>query len=167
MAGKEKTGRKIRFNILDVAVAVLLLGAIAGIMIRYSVVDRIGATSQKEEARITFVAAELRDSTTEAFVKGDVFYWKQNGMRVGTLESKDRNYSEVMIRNSDFEMVKAVNDSRYDVTGVIRASGIFTDDGFMLDGTQYIGPGKEMILQSKNITVTVTITEVSKAASGE
>ena len=72
-----------------------------------------------------------------------------------------------MIRNSDFEMVKAVNDSRYDVTGVIRASGIFTDDGFMLDGTQYIGPGKEMILQSKNITVTVTITAVSKAASGE
>ena len=74
---------------------------------------------------------------------------------------------EVMIHNSDFEIVKTYNDQRYDVTGVLRASGSFTDDGFMLSGTQYIGPGKEMILQSKNITVTVTITAVSKAASGE
>ena len=85
---------------------------------------------------------------------------------MGTLESKKRDYSEVIIRNSNFEMVKTYNDKRFDVTGELRATGSFTDDGFMLAGTQYIGPGKEMILQSKNITVTVTITAVTPV-SGE
>ena len=166
MAGSENR-KKLKFNILDVAVIVLLAGALAGIMMRYSVIDRIGTTSASDEAQIEFVAVNLRDITVNAFVEGDVFYWKQNGIRVGSLESKTRDYTEVMIHNSDFEIVKTYNDQRYDVTGVLRASGSFTDDGFMLSGTQYIGPGKEMVLQSKNITVTVTITAITPVSPGE
>ena len=159
--------KKFKFNILDIAVIVLIVGAIAGIMVRYSVIDRIGTTSASDEARIEFVAVNLRSVTVDAFVEGDLFYWKQNGICVGSLESKTRDYTEVIVHNSDFEMVKTYNDQRFDVTGVLRATGSFTDDGFMLAGTQYIGPGKEMVLQSKNITVTVTITDVTPVNAGE
>ena len=75
MTQGEKTKRKLKFNILDAAVILLLAGAVAGIMMRYSVVDRIGTTSSSEEAKIEFVAVELRESTVDAFVEGDVFYW--------------------------------------------------------------------------------------------
>ncbi|NLZ36273.1 MAG: DUF4330 family protein [Clostridiales bacterium] len=153
---------KLRFNVIDLAVIVIIIGAIAGTAIRYNLISRISSTGTSEEASISFIASDLRLSSVDGFVEGDVFYWKQNGIRIGTLESKTRDYNEVYIHNSDFEIIKSYNEQRYDVRGVIKAVGSFTDDGFMLGGTQYIGPGKEMLVQSKNILVTITITDVNK-----
>ena len=167
MADKEKSGKKLRFNILDAVVILLLAGAAAGIMLRYSIAENMGKKSRQQEALIEFVAAEVRESTYDAFVIGDKFIWKQNGKTVGTLEKRSSRAAEAIIRNSNFEMVKAANPARFDVTGTLKAYGVFTGDGFMLDGTQYIGPGKEMILQSKNITVTVTITKVTEVKAEE
>lgn len=160
--GEKKS--KLRFNVIDLAVIVIIIGAITGTALRYNLVSRISSTGVSEEANISFIAQELRLSSVDGFVEGDVFYWKQNGIRIGTLESKTRDYNEVFIHNSDFEIVKSYNEQRYDVRGVIKAVGRFTDDGFMLGGTQYIGPGKEMIIQSKNILVTVIITDVTKVS---
>ena len=42
MADKEKSGKKLRFNILDAVVILLLAGAAAGIMLRYSIAENMG-----------------------------------------------------------------------------------------------------------------------------
>ena len=164
--GKENR-RKLKFNLLDAAVILLVIGAVAGIMLRYNVASRLNAVSSTDQARITFVAKNLRSVTTDAFVPGDIFYWKQNGITIGTLESVNTNYSEVMIHDENFVIKKTINDQRYDVKGVILADGNDTGAGFMLNGTQYIGPGKEMVIRSKNIEVTVTITDVTVVTAGE
>ena len=78
MAGKEKTGRKIRFNILDVAVAVLLLGAVAGIMIRYSVVAMNSLTLPKRSSFKKFTISIFLSSFGNPAYKGKSRLYKPN-----------------------------------------------------------------------------------------
>jgi len=140
-----------------------VIGCIAGVAVRYNLVDRIVSTSANDEAEVTFLVQNVRMTSADAMVEGDVYYWKQNSMKVGTLISKEVANAVVYIVDAqNASITKNYSDIRYDVTGTLSVSGRRTDDGFMLDGTQYIGAGKEMILMSKNITVTVTILGVSE-----
>lgn len=154
--GKEK----LRFNIIDLLIILAVLACVAGIFMRYNIIGKLGSSSESDSVEISFVIRNIRMTSVDALKEGDVFYWKQNDMKVGELVSKTWDYAEVFIRDSDYTIHQTYNEEKYDVRGVLSATGSVTSDGFMLGGTQYVGPGKEMVLMSKNITVTVVITDI-------
>jgi len=155
------TKNKIRFNIIDFMIIIAVIGCVVGVALRYNVMDRIGLSSTTNVVEIDFEIFSIRPTSFDAMVKGDTFYWKQNNMEIGVLKEAQSHYSEVFMVNDDLELVKTFRDDRYDVQGTFTASGSMTDSGFMLGGTQFIAPGKQLTVYSKNIEVTLTVTAVN------
>jgi hypothetical protein len=151
---------KGKFNIIDFFIIVAIVGCVAGVFMRYDLATKIGLNSNKDEVEISFVVVGLREGSTEALVEGDTIYWEQNGMEIGKLVSKEISEAVHYILDDNYEYQKQYNKIRFDVRGVISSKGNMTDGGFMLNGTQFIAPGKELKIQSKNISTTVTVTAV-------
>lgn len=156
---------KSKFNVIDFFIIVAVIGCIIGVVLRYDLASKIGLSGNKDEVEISFLVIGLREGSTEALIEGDTLYWQQNGMEIGKLLSKTISQTEHFVLNDEYEYQKQYNDLRYDVRGVISAKGSMTDSGFMLNGTQFIAPGKDLTIQTKNITTTITVTEV-KLISG-
>ncbi len=152
--------KRIRFNIIDLVIILAVIGCFCGIALRYNVMDKIGLNNARDKVEIEFRIIGIRPTSYDAMVKGDTFYWQQNGMRIGTLKEAVSEYSKTYVIRDDQQIVCYEREDRYDVVGTITAEGILSEDGFMLNGTQQIAPGKEMKVESKNIAVTLTVTKI-------
>ena len=153
--------RKIKFNVIDVLIVLVLLGCMIGIFLRYDLKSKLGLDSRKTEVEISFLIIGIRQGSTEALVEGDTIYWKQNGMEIGQLMSKEVSNSETWVLDENYnKYIKNFDDLSYDVRGVIKAKGNIKESGFMLNGTQYLAPGKTFEVESKNISVALTITNI-------
>ena len=151
---------KGKFNIIDFLIIVAVIGCIAGVFLRYDLATKVGLNSNKDEVEISFIVVSIRRESTEALLEGDTIYWEQNGMEIGKLLSKEVTEEVKYVLDENYEYNKKFNEIRFDVRGVILAKGNMTENGFMLNGTQFIAPGKELKIQSKNITTSVTVTSV-------
>ena len=93
----------------------------------------------------------------------DTFYDKEHDCLLGTLESRQFMYSEAFITNERGEIIKTNSENkRYDVRGAVIGSGTFTDDGFLLDGVNYVAPGSTIHVQSRDLDVILTVTAVER-----
>ena len=155
---------KIRFSLVDLFIIIAVIAVATGIVMRFNLIDRIGLKSNSDTVIISFLIQDIKESSSDALVIGEMFYIESNGTQFGELISKKPQYAEAFIENSDGRLVKTQNENSYDVRGEFRATGRLTDKGFMLGGTQAITPGKRIYLESMNIMVTVMITSITPAA---
>ncbi len=174
MKEKKNTDKKTKFrpNVLDFLIVLVILGAIIGIGIRSGVVEKIITNSNATPARISFIAENISSASYDFFVKDEAFYSKTLGCYVGTLESTSSMPAKFLQSTANGEMIPVHSPAidpddptsesyRIDVEGSLIGSGLFTDEGFLVNGTTYIAPGSEFILESKSISVTVTILDIT------
>ncbi len=175
---KKSTKGKLKPNIIDFLIVILLLGALIGIMMRMDVVEKITLNGSAEPARISFMVQNISSSSYDCFENGTEFYSKTHGCYVGKLESAGAMPAEKLIPSIDGSMVSTVSPAmdendpnsesyRVDVRGNLIGSGIFSEEGFLLNGTTYIAPGSEFTMESRNITFTVLITDIQAMNSAE
>ncbi len=160
------SGGKLRLNIIDFLIVVVILGAIIGITLRFGLVERITNQSGLTDARISFLILDINGESSNYFSIGDKFYDVANDCELGVLESRQfipaeafivNEYGEIFKRNSSDE-----RNERIDVRGVLVGEGTFTEEGFLLGGTNYIAPGSTIHMQSTNIDVYMTVTAIEK-----
>lgn len=155
---------KLRLNIIDFLIVVVILGAIIGITLRYGLVERITNQSGLTSARISFLILDINDESSNYFTIGDKFVDATNDCELGVLESRQFIPAEAFIVNEYGEIFKRNSENdRIDVRGVLLGEGTFTEDGFLLGGTNYIAPGSSIHMQSSNIDVYITVTAIEKA----
>jgi hypothetical protein len=152
---------RVKFNIIDFLIIIAVLGCIAGVAIRFDLAGKLGLNSNKDEVEISFLILNIRVGSVNALNEGDTFYLgTTNGTEFGKLLSKEVTNSESYVLDDNFAYHKVYNDLRYDVRGVFSAKGSKTDSGFMLNGTQFMAPGKTIMIESKNISVSITILSI-------
>ncbi len=171
-----KKTNKLKPNIIDFLLVVVIIGAIAGIALRTGIVDKVVNNTSIEPARISFAVYDISNSSFDYFIAGDNFYSDTHGY-LGYLETKPiEQAAESYIEGVDGQLVKAISPSdpenpnrhdRIDVKGNLIGSGVFTEEGFLLGGTNYIAPGSKIIMESKNITVSVTITNIEPVSTAQ
>ena len=64
-------GGKLRLNIIDFLIVVVILGAIIGITLRFGLVERITNQSGLTSARISFLILDINDESWNYFSVGD------------------------------------------------------------------------------------------------
>ena len=171
-----KKSKKLKPNIIDLLLVIVVIGAIAGIALRAGIVDKVVNNVNVEPARISFAVYDINNDSYDYFIVGDSFYSDTHGY-IGSLESKpiDRA-AEGFITGYDGLLIKTESPSdpenpqkndRIDVFGELIGSGVFSEEGFLLGGTNYIAPGSQVKLESKNITVSATITDIEPVNSAE
>lgn len=141
-----------------IAIAVI----VTGVAFRYNILDRIGIKSNEDTVIISFLIRDIKESSADALVVDDIFYWETNKMEIGKLISKKPSFAEAFVENLDGILVKTYNENSYDVRGEIIAKGRIKDGNFMLGGTQFLAPGKTLYVSSRNIMVNMLITKITQ-----
>lgn len=161
MATKNKT----RFNGIDLLILILFIGCIAGIIVRYQVVDIVKSTNNQENASISFYVSDIKETSEEFFAEGDKFFIVETGDYLGTLEGGFVfEPAEEFNETANGEYVKSASVSgRSDVRGSLFSSGTFSNEGFLLNNTKYLAPGSTFAMQSGKILVTIVITDIKRA----
>lgn len=176
-ANVQKNGkRKLRPNIIDLLIVVAVIGAVIGIALRAGVVEKVVNNINVEPARITFMVYDINNDSFDYFNAGDAFFSDTHGY-LGTLEAKPLEMAaEAYIAGIDGTLIKTqspgdlydpTKNGRIDVKGSILASGFFSEDGFLLGGTNYIAPGSKVKMNSKNISVTATVINIEPINAAE
>ncbi len=160
------TGKKLRLNIIDFLILIVIIGAAVGIALRMGVVERVTNQSNMEEAKISFLIQDIQESSADYFKTGDVFYSENLECELGRLESRQIMPAEAFIANINGELIKThSSNNRIDVRATVIGVGTFTDEGFLLSGINFIAPGSEVRIQSSELDVNAIITSIERVSN--
>ena len=158
---------KLRFNAIDLVILILIIGCLAGLALRYQLINVIRSEGDSTSAIVSFYLSDIRFTSEDYFNEGDVFYLASEKEEFGVLEAgftfePAAEYN--MTRDGVYVKTSSVN-GRSDMYGSLRAKGTFTPDGeFLLNGTKYIAAGSELSVYSSNIEINIILTDVKPAA---
>lgn len=174
MTNEKKKAKKIAFNLLDWIIVISLLLAGVGIWFRYGLAEQWQNKKNTVTACISFSISDIKETsfTGGYFAEGNaVFNGDAGNNLIGHFAGEDKfgyvpakyyqhtKTGEVVIKHS-------VTD-RIDVVGAIISEGVMTENGFFYGGTTYIAPGQTVLLNTRDIKVSVLITDIEIVESVE
>ena len=162
-----------RGNVLDVAILLLLIAAVALIGYRYYQTNRAVDVEELDEYTLTFRAESVLPGAIEALRQGDAIYLA-DGTSVGRM-GYDRNgqgtcpvaVSEAgaLVRDADGNYVNAtVTDGSYlDIQGILFCDALASEDGIvLLGGVHAVTPGQHLTVHTETVTLRLTVVDVVK-----
>lgn len=174
MPTKEK--RKIKLNAMDYFIIIALILCVLGAAVRFGInaagglPGTLGSAIVMEEYIVSFKISDIRNTSTSYLTDGEVFYQKTTRQFFGTVEgnvSVTPALFYIEDINGNYIQTYAPENgdaTRVDVTGTIRVSGYMSESGFLLNGNTPLVANNAVQLLSKNLAVTVTVTDIAKAS---
>lgn len=148
-----------RFNVVDFFIIATIAACAIGAVVRFNLIDKLSIGAAKDTVEISFYIHNISDYSAQALTVGDNVY--SSGTYLGKLGTVDISKAEYYFENSEGILDLTYDERRYDVRGTIIGSGTMTEDGFMLNNNTYIAAGKELLVNTKNITVNILITNLN------
>ncbi len=153
--------QKHRFNIVDFVLITAVIACIIGIAIRYNLNHSTGRIQDK--AIVTVKIDSLLNEYVDALVEGDHFYYQTTGNPVGTLLSIETEPAEMRVVSNDGIISTLKHDQRVNVFCTLEAEGYDSENGFMLNGSTYIGSGTHIPVRSNRLETEILILNVEPA----
>ncbi len=165
--------KKQHLGALDVVIIVVVLVCAVSVGLRMFMTQNsdLDKNVQLDNYIVSFKVMGIRDSSAKNYLgKGTNFYLEESDGFFGTLrEGVTINDAESYYEMPDGSIVLAANNSSgdlyrvdaecsLDVTGKLDSNGYF-----LLGGNKYIGINKELMIYSKYLSITVLITDITKA----
>ncbi len=160
---KTETG-KIRFNIIDFLIIVIVIGCIVGVIMRYDIIDKLVLDSKRDEVKVSFMITGISPQIADQIKDGDEFYVVGASTSLGVLMDHTVSNAEKVEANENGFPVRSYDDTLRDVRGTFDSFGVQNENGFFLGGTLFIAPGKTLTIESRNVRISVIITEISQSA---
>lgn len=156
---------KVRFNSIDLLIVIVFIGCLAGLALRYQLVDMIKNAGDTQSANVSFYLSDIKETSEDFFAEGDKFFIAGSDEELGVLQNGFVfEPAEEFNMTADGSYVKSASvNGRSDMRGTFTSSGRFSDEGFLLNSTKYIAPGSELSIYSGKIEVTVKIVGVEEA----
>lgn len=186
IANKEKKTRepgKLRFNVIDLFIVVLVLACIAGIVLRFTVLDGMWNSQKLDEYYITFTASDLSYEQLQSIVQAadpenedlNWVYFADNNVKLGTLTSILNQNEEKLEFNAngtfiyvDYPDEEIDENKTWTVTGTVLCLGTYSErKGFLLNGNQYIGANSEVDVQIKDCDFTIVVDNIEVQLQNE
>ncbi|MBE6542309.1 MAG: hypothetical protein E7672_07675 [Ruminococcaceae bacterium] len=169
----KKTNSKKRLGVLDIFIIIIVLVCVASVVIRYVGIDnsQVSSEVQLDNYILSFNIKNIKDSSANNYMeKGTKFFIQSSGEYLGTLRegvtiSDAVRYYELQNGQSIAVPNTATGDLyRVDVEASLDVQGVLREDGtFLLGGNQYVAVNKEITVYSKYLTVTIMVTDITKA----
>ncbi len=150
----------IRFNVIDLLIIFTAIALIFSTVMRY----RSQSVLPKEEqvgVKIRFLIENLSEELVGGIAIDQKLYLTNEEMLLGTLQSLDIRKAQIAVTDENGAIVIMESNHAYDVYGTLHASGVMSENGFLLDGTTYLAPGQNCAVKSKNLAVSILITDIS------
>ena len=164
------TNTKKKLNAIDWFIIAVLLLCIAGAAFRVFIGsdNSLSGAVTMEKHVVFFKVENIRNSSTEYLAPGAVFYIDSTGQYLGEISGNVTVTPAVyMFEDVNGKYVQAYapengDATRVDATGTLIVDGYMSDNGFLLNGTTSLAPGKEITVRSNFIQVKITVTEIAK-----
>lgn len=163
-----------RLGALDVFIILILVMCLVSVGFRVlsNRTSDISETTQLENYTMTFKVMGIRDSSARNFMgKGTKFYMNDSNVYIGAINNDNITITDAQKYYDAFDgtTVSAVNtgsgdlykvdvEAAFDVEGKTDANG-----RFLLGGNQYIGENQELQIHSKYLSITILVTDITKA----
>ncbi len=159
------TRKKVRFNVIDFLLIILVLLAVVAMFLRPTVLAKIGQLTANDTVVVSFCADRLTEDEYALLTEGDILT-TENGVFGELLAFTTEPYRTLQVIESDVELENpffesVVEPGRYTVTGQIRLTGDKRSDGFYAGGNMPVGVGSIYRVQSNSYVLTLQITGIS------
>ncbi|MBQ1212353.1 MAG: hypothetical protein IIX69_02930 [Clostridia bacterium] len=174
MTGDKRKARKLALNILDWLIIVALLLAGVGIWFRYGLAEKWENKTNTVTACISFSISNIKETsfTGGYFAEGNAVFNADAGNNLIGYFAEEEKFGYVPAvyyqhTKTGVGVIKQSASDRIDVVGAIMAEGIMTENGFFYGGTTYIAPGQTVLINTKDIKVSILITDIEIVESVE
>ena len=166
---------RVRFNVLDAFIIILVIAAVVGVYFRYSILDFLKSDMNSEKYVITYSIDDIRYTTPSYFHVDDKVYFASNGELFGTLISESENQGVLSIMPASKEFVASNGDvknvfypnseSRVTGKGRLVCEGSYNDDGgFFVDGETYVAAGQIIDVKTETVSVQMRVLSIEAFA---
>lgn len=133
---------KIRFfNIIDVAIILVLIAIIGGAVFR-TYMDDFFLTNSKN---VTIEYVLEIESTEKEFRRlinnGDFLYSNNSSSSCGVVVSCEKNPSKTYVKGQEDELIIKYNPEKIDIFLTVNSIAQKSDSGYIIEGNNYIGVG--------------------------
>lgn len=159
------TQKRVRFNVIDFLLIVLIILAVVAMILRPTVLQKIGEMTANDTVVVSFYADRLTEDEYAMISEGDLF--TVDDAEFGELLAfTTEPYQTLQLIESDVEseapfFESVVEPGRYTVKGQIRLTGAKRQDGFYVGGNFPVGVGSVYCVQSDSYVLNLQITGIS------
>ena len=168
---------KVRFNILDAVILLLIILCVVGFFFRYTISESLGFETELQDYRVRFEVSGERATLPSQLFKGDVLYTTDGtaaGTLMGVAEFSSENTimagnqtlltrpTEIYVSDKGVPIfVSYPEGSLIDAEGAFKCEGGYNSDGyFLLGGERYLAVGQTLTLYTDRVKLTITVTEI-------
>ena len=170
----EEQKKKFRLSAFDAVLIVLLAACLVaagfGYYFKRTSADATVAEADKEEYAVMFECYDVAQFHAQLLKEGEVYMLPDNS-EFGTLSEKVTTTPALTYtQRSDGTYVRTYapengDQTRVDVSGVVRTKGARNSRGFLLIGNAFEAiPGSSFIIHNSTVSIRVTITAVEKVS---
>ena len=156
--------KRARLNSADLMIFLLCVLCIAGMVLRFVVIDKIEKDASSQSATVTMMIEGVSETSREYLSESAQVYLEDGTTVFGTVSTVSSTPSPVYVYEDDGTITRmdSVN-GRVDIKVELSVSGAMTESGFMLGGTTYIAPNMTLPVKTSMLTVSGTILDISVA----
>ena len=163
MVMKENKEKKSGFNIIDVIIVLFIILAVAGIIMRYNLADKINLNANGETFEIEFLILDIQEASQKYLDEGKSFYITSESIKIGEITIilsviPSVHYAEDVHGNIN----KTERPGRIDMTGIMKSTGRTTKEGTMINGNTFVAPNKELFAHTGEWEGVVRVLSVKK-----
>ena len=146
---KNNAQKPNRFNIIDFMLIVAVLACLIGVAMRTNIKETV--IESNDTATVTVMVRGLLNDNVKHIVVGDEYFNQSNGQSIGFLQSSQASPTKIRTPRYDGTIATTESVDRSDVICKIKVQGLSTTDGFLIDGTAFIGSGSKFSVRSVNL----------------
>lgn len=151
---------KLKFNILDVSIILLLIFFIVASVVKYNFKSTDSFTVSKNHAVISVQVIDTEKNLTKNVFAGDKIYFADTDTEIGTILSVvNKNNKSFILTETGYDEV--FSDELYRVLIRIEADVYTNENGTFTANNRFIAPGCVFDLETKNSIFTATITSIN------
>ena len=157
------TSLKLRFNVIDVLIVLIVLACAVGLIVRFSNVGEISSAENLKTYDVYFSVSNIAYTAEDAFIQGDTVTLADSGAVLGEFAGLESILPAEFFARDESGNLIVVNypeSTRIDVTGRIVSHGVRSENGYLLNGTTYIAAGTEYSVQSEHMDFILKITNI-------
>lgn len=168
MSETTKSAEKKRFNVIDALILALILAVVLGIVFRADLIHSIRLAHQEDSVSISFLATGLPRNMGTAFSEGEIFRIASDGTPLGTVSGTPTIVpAEQFTQDADGLLVRLESPDgiSIDLRGIVLATGAYSGDIFLLNGTTPLAPGMTLQICSEKAEAEILITGIARQFS--
>ena len=175
MKAEAKSPKRLwRWNVLDVAIVLVLIASIASIGYRYYQTRAAAEEDHLQTVQLSFSAHQVLPGAVSALAQGDAVYLADTQDRMGTLVAHPQSVGSncpvfapsatltLLSDKGDYVKVAMPEGTLLDVQGTVRCQGTIAQDGsFLLNGRYVLTPGESVQIYTERVQMNVTVNSIS------